>query len=310
MSLRLIHRLAYFSLAFLPAIAAAANYAGNYDGGTISIVIVSSGATYSGEIRRADQKFSLTASEDGDHLAGTFMAGDHPFKFTASQHGDGLTLVTDGVTYDLHRHVNLLDASAPATAPAAQTGDALANYIVINANDAGKSLARELPGAKSTNAALQATFPDLARYFGGRPKILGAYEDGREHTSAFVSFSARINDQAIKGFVTAKLRDTGAVVFVVFGKADCTHAEWAALTAHPERDIKAEMAQVPLKPYTFPDRTGAIGLAEGWTTNAQTESNLVVTGPAGQKIRMAFGGTFYTPEAAAQCRAQCARRSV
>ena len=56
------------------------------------------------------------------------------------------------------------------------------------------------------------------------------------------------------------------------------------------------MAAVPLKPYTFPDGTGAIGIAEGWTTNAQTESNLLLTGPADQRIRMAFGGTVYTPQ--------------
>ena len=66
--------------------------------------------------------------------------------------------------------------------------------------------------------------------------------------------------------------------------------------ANGEGDIKAQMAAVPLKPYVFPDRTGAVGLAEGWTTNAQTESNLTIDGPAGQRIRMAFGGTMYTPD--------------
>ncbi|HMB94803.1 MAG TPA: hypothetical protein VKK61_02060, partial [Tepidisphaeraceae bacterium] len=298
------------SLFGLPGIAAAADYAGDYDGAKITLLITPDGANYGGEIRMGDQKFPLTAHQDGDHLAGVFTAGNNPYNFTATQAGDELTLTTDGAVYQLHRHlINPLSAgAAPTSTPSAQSsGDALANYIVMNNNDVGRSLVREIPNAKSTSDALQTTFPDLAIYFGGRPKILGAYEDQKDHKSAFVSFTAQLNGQPVKGFVTTKMRDQGAVVFIVFGKASATQAEWATLTAKPavadqskaangERDIKSEMAEVPLKPYAFPDGTGAVGLAEGWTTNAQTESNLLINGPADQKIRMAFGGTVYLPD--------------
>ncbi|HEX3357747.1 MAG TPA: hypothetical protein VHS31_12320 [Tepidisphaeraceae bacterium] len=280
----------------LSRFAAAADYAGNYDGTGIAVVITPNGANFEGEIRKGDQKFPLTAHEDGDHLSGVFTAGGNAFNFTATHQGDDLTLVTDGATYQLHR------GAAAAVATPAPAADALANYVVLNSTDVGRSLVREIPNATSTQDALMATFPDLARYFGGRPKILGAYEDQRDHKSAFVSFSTQLNGQTLKGFVTTKLRDRGAVVFVVFGKADATRAQWAALTAQPtpaagvaEPDIKTQMAAVPLQPYSFPDRTGAIGIAQGWTTQAQTESNLLITGPANQKIRMAFGGTMYTP---------------
>ena len=285
-------------LYFFPGIVAAGDYAGNYDGARITVVIAPAGPAYRGEIHMGDQKFPLSAHEDGDQLAGVFTSTGNAFNFTATRHDDDLTLITDGVTYQLHRHANPLSAG-PASKPAAPA-DALADYTILNETEFGIALVRELPNANSTRAALQATFPDLARNFGARPTILGSYEDVREHKSAFVSFSTQFNDRLVKGFVTTKLLEHGAVVFVVFGNADATRAQWAALTTKPEpateRDMKAEMASVPLQPYTFPDHTGAIGLAEGYSTKAETEANLTITGPADQKIRMAFSGTLYTPD--------------
>ncbi len=281
----------------------AADYTGSFDGAVISVVIGPSGSGFGGEIRKGGQTFPLQAHEDGDHLSGAFTVAGKSFDFTATRKGDDLTLLTGTTTYQLHLHP---DAPHDAVA-ASQPADPLARYVVLNNTDAGRSLVREIPNATTTLAAIQATFPDLASYFGARPTILGAYEDQRDHKSAFVSFSTQFNGQAVKGFVTTKLREQGAVVFVVFGKADATPAQWAALTAPPKPagqgapakdapDIKEQMAAVPLKPYNFPDGTGAIGIAEGWTTNAQTESNLLLTGPADQRIRMAFGGTIYTPQ--------------
>jgi hypothetical protein len=194
----------------------------------------------------------------------------------------------------------------PALA-AAPVADPLTNYALLNSTDTGRSLMRELPRATTTRAALQVVFPDLAKSFGVRPTILGSYEDQRDHKSAFVSFAVQINGQPYKGFVTTKLRDPGAIVFVVYGKQNATKAQWAALTARPDTaakttaapapqdDLKTKMAAVPLTPYSFPDGTGAIGLAQGWTTRAQTQSNLLLTGPADQKVRMALGGVIYTP---------------
>jgi nucleoid DNA-binding protein len=298
-------------ISLFPGIAAAADYAGNYSGSGLTVVISADGSAYGGEIRKGEQTFTLTAHEQANQLSGVFTSGGNPFNFTATQQGDDLILVTGGNTFQLHRNINPL-AAAPAAAapPSTQSADALAKYTIINSSDVGRSLLREIPDVKTTTAALRIAFPDLANYFGARPTILGGYEDQRDHKSAFVSFSAQLNGQALKGFVTTKLRDDGAVVFIVFGRENATKAEWAQLTAKPavssataggsenggEPDLQTQMAQVPLKPYTFPDGTGAVGLAEGWTTNAQTESNLLITGPADQRVRMAFGGMLYTPD--------------
>jgi hypothetical protein len=302
-------------LGILCSVADAADYAGKYASPQLTVVITPTGTTYAGEIRMGEHTFPLTAHEDGNHLSGVFTSQGSAFSFTATGQGDDLTLVTDGNTYRLHRHPNPLAAVRPAnpqpaggtssaSAPPTQADDALASYVVMNHTDVGRSLVREVPNAKTTRAALQATFPDLARYFGARPTILGSYEDQRDHSSAFVSFSAQLNGQPMKGFVTTKMREQGAVVFVVFGNANATREQWAKLTARPaaangERDMKAEMADVPLRTYFFPDGTGSIGIADGWTTNAETESHLLVSGPADQKVRMAMGGTVYTPDSMA-----------
>jgi len=58
--------------------------------------------------------------------------------------------------------------------------------------------------------------------------------------------------------VTTKMREQGAVVFVVFGNANATKAQWAALTAKPEaagaqgpKDMKTLMAEVPPRTLRF-----------------------------------------------------------
>ena len=287
-------------------LASAADYSGSYANEKIAITLNATGATYGGEIHRGDQVYPFTAHDDGSQLNGIFTASSGRFSFSATQQGDGLTLTTGGATYQLHKQTNPL-AAAPTATPTASAANPLATYTVVNKTDAGQSLIRELPNTASTEAALRIAFPDLAQFFGQRPKILGGYEDEKNHQSEFVSFSSSLNGQPMKGFVSAKLHDQGAVIFIVFGKEAATHDEWAKLTARPAAaadataggggtpNFKTQMAAVPLTPYSFPDGTGAIGLAEGWTTNAQTESNLLITGPAGQKIHMAAGGTICSP---------------
>jgi hypothetical protein len=306
--------LCFVGLSLLPAMTAAADYSGSYDNPQLSLTLTAGNDGYAGELHLGNQKFPVTAHEDSDQLTGAFTSAGNSFPFTGSLHGDDLTLVSGGRTYALHRQANPLGAGAPAVqaVPAAPLEDPLAKYAVLNSTDSGRSLLRELPDAKSTTGVLRVVFPDLARSFGVRPTISGSYEDGRDHKSVYVSFNVQIQGQAYKGFVTVKLRDSGAVAFVVYGKQNATRAEWAALTARPdvktsdvktapdtgapkERDMKAEMAAVPLKTYALPDGTCSIGLARGWTTQSQTESNLLLTGPADQKVRMAMNGVVYVP---------------
>ncbi len=315
------------ALGLLPALASAADYSGNYEDARRSVIVAPDGTGYRGEIRIGDQAYPLAAREEGDHLTGAYIVGGKPYTFSATQEGDGLLVTTNGKTYQLHRKAaapaavpNPFDpagsagpGSAPAGGPASgvtakpgspPAADALADYTVLNLTDVGRTLVREMPSATSTHAALRAVFADLARQFGARPTILGSYEEAREHSMAYVAFSAEFEGKPIKGFVTARLREEGAVAFVVFGNADATRNQLDQLLDHPpvpivlsepER-IKMEMAKVELKVYPFPDRTGSVGIAEGYTINSPSEANSLILGPAGQKVRMAFGQVFYTPD--------------
>ena len=213
--------------AMMSASGMAADYSGNYDSAQLALTLTNNANSYSGEIHLGDQKFPVTAHEDADHLTGEFNSGGNAFPFTATGHGDDLTLISGGRTYQLHRRANTL-VNPLAAAPVAATADPLADYALLNSSKIGRSLMREFPNAKTTRAALQGVFPDLAKSFGVRPTILGSYEDERDHKSAFVSFSVQIAGEAYKGFVTTKLRDQGAVAFVVYGKQSATKAEWAA----------------------------------------------------------------------------------
>jgi hypothetical protein len=295
----------------------------------LGVTIAPATGGYSGEIRLGDQHFSLTSGPGGDHLAGTFVSNGHAFEFSATLQGDDLTLVSGGKTYLLKRQGNLRAgppsngtqpvAGQPGQPQAGQSDPSLAGYSVLHHTTFGLSVARMIPEAKTNTAALQATFPDVARFLGGAPTILKAYEDQRDHKSAFASFTGSLQGEPVKGFATTRLKEQGAVVVVVLARATATQAQWAELLERAvpapgakggpgspavgrqdngPQDIKAQMAAVPLRTYEFPDGTGSVGLADGWNTTAQTESNLLITGPAGQKIRMAIGGTFYTPNSA------------
>jgi hypothetical protein len=277
------------TLAGVPAVVAATDYAGHYDSDSMAVTLAAAGDGYAGELRWGSARYPLTAHADGDHLAGTFMAGGRPFPFTAQRDGDHLT-VTSGT--NVHRLA--LRPPPPATPP-------LIDYTVVNHTDVGVSLIRELPAATTTRAALRTAFPDLARYFAVRPDVLGGYEDLRDHRVAFASFAVRVDGHPFKGFVAARRRDAGTAVFIVFGRQDATPAQWSALTARPTAtghavtDMDAAMAAVPLTPYQFPDGKGAIGLAAGWRAVAPPGGNLYFAGPAGQTVHMGSGETFAMP---------------
>ncbi len=59
-------------------------------------------------------------------------------------------------------------------------------------------------------------------------------------------------------------------------------------------------AAVPLNTYRFPDNTGSVGLAEGWTTDAQScQSMFVINGPNGAKVSFGLSLAVNTPNSTA-----------
>jgi len=114
--------------------------------------------------------------------------------------------------------------SAPAnplgSGAAPAENSAPAGYTVEVSTGSGKSLVTEKPNIASVKAALEATLPDLAGYFGQRPVIGSADQNAKDTSSGGATFSSTLDGHAVRGIISVKLRDGGAKVAIVFGRAD------------------------------------------------------------------------------------------
>jgi hypothetical protein len=293
-----------FTLALvIPAFGGDAPFAGRYSDGTLAVDLSQADGAYAGTFTRGAQQFPALAHATTRGLEGTFNASGNSFPFTAALDADTLTLSTGGKTYALKRVSSLANPLAhPGPAPAG--GDALAGYTVEVSTDYGKSLVTQKPNTASVRAALESTFPDLARYFGARPAIGSAYQDAKDPESGGATFSSNLDGHPVKGFISCKLHDGAATVAVVYGRTDAPKGELDKLMHPPAQTDPAAPAavvssdpKIPLKAYDFPDGTGTVGLADGWDTKAQTSIHTaVLTGPADQVVILGNSVTVSTPD--------------
>jgi hypothetical protein len=175
-------------------------------------------------------------------------------------------------------------------------------YVQVAQTESGRMLTRHRDGAESVRAALGATLVELARYFDDRPKVQGAYEDQRDHRSGGATFVAKQAGQAVQGHIGCTLKERSADVVVTFCRADAPRAEWERLTvAQRGQTAGAGPGTVPaLKTYSFPDGTGSIGLAPGWTTQARTlMGRVILKGPDDQAVTLGTTLSVSTPNSMA-----------
>jgi hypothetical protein len=193
-------------------------------------------------------------------------------------------------------------------APAARAAKAAEGpqYSTVQATDYGQSLFAERTDAKTLSQALQLTLADLTRRFGGAPSVFRAFADSKDGHAGGATFVVAGQGGQVKGLVTCTVGPKKTQVWVVYIRADAPAGEWAKLlpSASPAAGAAeaapaasgtptvASMAHVPLRTYNFPDGTGSIGLAEGWTTDAPSAANTVLLhGPAEARVSM---GALYT----------------
>lgn len=208
-------------------------------------------------------------------------------------------------------------ASPPSTSPSSSAStpaasDLPAGYSLAASTDSGKSLVTQKPKIASVQAALMATFPDLETYFGNRPQIGSAYQDAHDSTSGGATFSATYHNQPVRGIVSCKLHDGGAAIAVVFGRTDAPKSDWEKLMkptppadapagqpaeAAPAIPVADAAPAIPLKEYDYPDGTGSVGLADGWTTHSQSACDpTAITGPADQIVVLHNSANVATPD--------------
>jgi hypothetical protein len=122
-------------------------------------------------------------------------------------------------------------ADTPDTdTPQPGTG-ALANYTILKTTDYGKSMTRDFSAGTTARQVVKQTGPDLAAYFGQKPKLVGVFQDQKDRKSACVFFSEALNGQPIKGLSVIKVTDDATREWVVFCQADAPKGEAMKLLA-------------------------------------------------------------------------------
>ncbi len=276
------------AICLLTAASAAAEspMAGRFTDGKLTVDWSAKDDGYAGTFTLGDRQFPAVAHGSGPSVEGTFTANTREFAFTAALADDTLTVSTGGTRYALKR-----------------AADAPPGYSVAAINNAGKSMVTQKPGVTTITAALRATFPELAAYFGDRPTIGSAYEDAHDHGSGGATFTATAAGAPVRGIVSCKLNDGGgATVAVVYGRPDASKADWDALVdPHVPTTTPPAPAEAPpaltlttanAKEYDLPDGTGSILLPDGWSSKAQSATGPVIAdGPDEEQV--IFGGQVH-----------------
>jgi hypothetical protein len=262
------------------------SFSGNFTGPKLSMEITSAdNGSYTGSIHLGDQVFPFKAQTNGGQLAGTFNTNGHDYAFTATLAGDALTFTSGTSTYQLSRNSgNPLDTNPGTPAPNQDSSNknAPAGYVVAAATDKGKAWVTKKPGITTVAAGLEAVIPDLSTFFGSNIVIKGAFEDTKDHLSGAASFTGTFGGQPVVGLITCRLADNEAKISVTCCLASASQADWAKLNTSAAT-IKPHPSDIKLTRADFPDGTGSIGVADGWTLKSNSICDpLSVVGPDSQ----------------------------
>ena len=287
------------SLSFLMVCVAHGNplgsdgFAGRFANDRLTVDLQPAGDGYSGMLTLDGKSFPAKATRNGDNLSGTFNSGGQAFSFTATLAGTQLTFTSGKRTFTLAR----VSENGAAAKPVAGNANPPSGYAVVNSSDYGQALAAQKPGANSIQATLQSTLPEINHLFDAPATVLTAYEDTRDPSVGGATFTAVCRGHRMKGWVTCKLSQQGATVAVIYCRSDAPPAEWSKLLNVPSGQ---GMPKVELRELRFPDGTGSIGIAEGWTTDAQScMGPVTIKGPNDQEIVLGNFITVVTPDSMA-----------
>src|SRR5579863_10491779 len=200
---------------------APATFAGTFKNEKFAITLTGNDNAYAGAITMGADQYPVKAIVKGEFLVGTFTAGADQFEFTATLDGATMSLTTGGKTKTLKRAVKnpLADVehhdAAPATAPAAAPNNtpaprddkpisleqSLGNFSVLGATATGRTLFIKLPNAANIESTITQTADELAKVFGAKPELSGAFADAKTKNKGGASLAAGFQDHAVKGVI-------------------------------------------------------------------------------------------------------------
>lgn len=275
-------------------------FVGRFSDGQLTLTLAATNGGYQGTVQLGEQTFPVTATAAGQSLEGSFEASGTKFPFKGKLDGT-LSFETGGKTYVLKKAapagpVNPLAPSSKAPGAQEQQAAGSASYRVVARNDAGQSLVATKQGITTVQAALQAGVADVHKMFEGKATFGKAFEDSKDKQFGGVSFTATRDGKPVTGVLSCQLTDDGAKLGIAYARSDATAGQWQELMAA----TGAKAPEVALQTYNFPDGTGSIGIAEGWSTNATTcQSGFTIKGPANQRLSVGSAFSVNTPDSQA-----------
>jgi hypothetical protein len=293
-------------IALASAAAAATDFAGRYQCAAFELELKStSPGQCGGTITMSGKPLPATAAVTDNHLNGKFKSQGRDFPFTAVLEGDQLTFTTGTTTYTLTRSPALNPLAGDPANPLAETaqssqtqsnptaGASISDARVLASTDSGKTLFIPRSGAKSAQAALEATLSDLTKLFGQKPAVTGAFADAQENSRGGAMFTVTSHGRPLRGVILCGGGAQGEAVTVTYAAANAAPAEWATLTAALPRQEKMQTVH-------FPDDSGSVDLPDQWTTDNQTVmGGVLVKGPADEKVSLSQGLEIVTPDSMA-----------
>ena len=189
-----------------------------------------------------------------------------------------------------------------------------ADYTLLKTTAKGRAFAIRKEKPTKVADAIEAVLNDLDDYFDDDYDVYGAAENATDAKSGFATISAKYGGKPVRGIVTTRITDKGAVAIVIFVQADAPAAAWAELVGPAPKAAAAAATPVAGQPatqpavaeskparlteYRFPDNTGTIGLADGWQPGP-AGNGLMFDGPNDAHVQLGVSAAVNVPNSMA-----------
>ena len=167
-------------------------------------------------------------------------------------------------------------------------------FSSLPSNGSGRVLTSRLSGSASATKMYQALLIALRGYFDAPPSVLNAFRDSRD-TMLQLAFRSRIAGVNVTGLIGVATSGTNARAVVLYDSS-------AAFAGSVNRLVGVAVAggnggaaaNITLTRVAFPDGSGSIGLARGWTLKYAAQGAADIAGPVAGS-GMSIGANLTVP---------------
>lgn len=163
----------------------------------------------------------------------------------------------------------------------------------------GTLLLSRVDQAGSATDQIRDLFGQMAEFFDHRP-VAGAAVRDKQDLQAQATFTATVGGKPIRGIAMASVHDGWTRVGLAFDQADRAPETIDALALElvdqVRRDAQQTADRIVLREHQFPDRSGTVGLPEGWQIAFASKGAVDITGPQGQSLSLGVASQVLIPK--------------